>query len=313
MSQKKLAFVFPPFASDYPDDPFSNLTGFDDCFRKYLSRAAEFADPDLITFDICSRPFLDDELKTQYISYIQACALVSWFRNKGVVPAYCSGYSMGIYAALFQSEVISFLDGLVLIRQAYNEIKKVTGKQAFGMCAIIGLNQDDLEQLAKKAKLNVRLAIQNSVCSFSISGPGEDISQLTESAQKEGALSTRVLNVSVPYHSDFLKETATGFTDFVNQMQFRSPKMPIISLIDQEILLEEHALKEEVVRNLFTSLNWYETQLYLQELGVTRFVECGSGKGIVKNARFIEGDAISYTANSFTAFLDTNTDLSKVY
>ncbi|HZX61977.1 MAG TPA: hypothetical protein VFE66_02110, partial [Bacteroidales bacterium] len=204
MSQKKLAFVFPPFASDYPDDPFTNLAGFDACFRKFLSRAAEFADPDLIQFAIPSRTFLEDELKTQYISYIQACSLVSWFREKGVVPAYCSGYSMGIYAALFQSEVISFLDGLVLIRQAYKEIKKVTGKQEYGMCAIIGLNQDDLEQLIHIEKLNLKLAIQNSVCSFSISGKAEDILKLTESAQNEGALSTRVLNVSVPYHSIFL-------------------------------------------------------------------------------------------------------------
>jgi [acyl-carrier-protein] S-malonyltransferase len=304
LSQKKLAFVFPPFASDYPDDPFINLTGFDDCFRKFLSRAAEFADPDLIQFAIPSNTFLDDELKTQYISYIQACSLVSWFREKGVVPAYCSGYSMGIYAALFQSEVISFLDGLVFIRQAYKEIKKITRKKEFGMCVIIGLNLDDLEQLIRKEKLNLKLAIQNSVCSFSISGVAEDILRLMESAQKEGALSMRVLNVSVPYHSDFLKDTAGGFSEFVNQMQFRSSKLPIVSLVDQEILLEEHALKNEVVRNLFTSLNWYKTQLFLQELGVNRFVECGSGKVIVKNARFIEGDAVFYTANSFTVILD---------
>ncbi len=305
MSQKKLAFVFPPFASDYPDDPFINLTGFDDCFRKFLSRAAEFADPDLIQFAIPSRTFLEDELKTQYISYIQACSLVTWFREKGVIPAYCSGYSMGIYAALFQSEVISFLDGLVLIRQAYKEIKKITMKKEFGMCVIIGLNLDDLQQLIRKEKLNLRLAIQNSVCSFSLSGVAEDILRLTESAQKEGALSTRVLNVSVPYHCDFLKDTAAIFSEFVNQIQFRSPKMPIVSLVDQDILLEEHALKDEVVRNLFTSLNWYKTQLYLQELGINRFVECGSGKGIVKNARFIEGDAVFYMANSFPVLLDT--------
>lgn len=304
MSQKKLAFVFPPFASDYPDDPFNNLTGFDDCFRKYLSRAAEFADPDLINFEIPIKTYLDDELKTQYISYIQACSLVSWFRQKEIIPAYCAGYSMGIYAALFQAEVISFLDGLVLIRQAFNEIKKVTKKQDFGMCIIIGLNMDDMNEMISREKLNLKVAIQNSVCSFSISGTAEDILKITEYAQKEGALSTRVLNVSIPYHSFFLQDTETGFTEFVNQMQFRSPKMPIISLVDQEILLEEHALKNEVVRNLFTSLNWYKTQLYLQELGVTRFVECGSGRGIVKNARFIEGDTVTLTANSFTAFLD---------
>ena len=302
MSQKRLAFVFPPFASDYPDDPFNNLDGFEDCFRKFLSHAAEFSDPDLNLFKIPGNTFLDDELKTQYISYIQACALVSWFRERGVIPAYCCGYSMGIYAALYQAEVISFIDGLVLIRQAYKEIRKIMGSDKYGMCAIIGLNQDDLEQLIERDKMNLKLAIRNSVCSFSISGTSEDILRLTTSALSEGALSARLINVSVPYHSEFLKETLPGFTEFVSQIQFRSPKMPIVSLVDQEILLEEDALKQEVIRNLFTSLNWYETQLYLQELGVNRFVECGSGKGIVKNSRFIEGDAVSYTANSFSSF-----------
>jgi [acyl-carrier-protein] S-malonyltransferase len=303
LSQKKLAFVFPPFASDYPAEPFSNLIGFEDFFRKFLSRAAEFADPDLIRFDGTIHPFLDDELKTQYISYIQACSLVSWFREKGVVPGYSAGYSMGIYAALYQAEVISFLDGLVLIRQAYNEIRKVTKDGGFAMCSVIGLNKDDIENLSSQQNIDFEIAIQNSVCSFSISGRSGDLVRFVAAAQEEGAISARLLNITVPYHSSFLNETEDDFGDFIAQMQFRSPKMPIVSLVDQEILLEEHALKQEVIRNLFTPLNWYQTQLFLQELGVNRFVECGSGKGLVKNARFIEGDAISMTANSFSDFL----------
>jgi [acyl-carrier-protein] S-malonyltransferase len=304
LSQKKLAFVFPPFASDYPEDPFSNLSGFNDHFRKFLSRAAEFADPELIRFDYTANPFLEDELKTQYIAYIQACSLISWFREKGIIPGYSAGYSMGIYAALYQSEVISFLDGLVLIRQAYKEIRKVIPDGGYGMCVIIGFNRDDIEELTRKENLDLHIAIQNSVCSFSISGQSEDLVRFTESAQKEGALNTRILKVSIPYHSTFLRDTGTGFSEFIAQMPFRMPKMPIVSLVDQEILLEEDLLKQEVVRNLFTPLNWYQTQLYLQELGVKRFIECGSGKGLVKNARFIEGDAVSMNANSFSSQLN---------
>jgi malonyl CoA-acyl carrier protein transacylase len=304
LSQKKLAFVFPPFASDYPDDPFSNLPGFDAYFRKFLSGAAEFSDPGLIWFDYSTHPFLDDELKTQYISYIQACSLISWFREKGIVPGYCAGYSLGIYAALYQSEVISFTDGLVLIRQAYNEIRKVTQGGNYSMCSIIGLNKDDIEELTRKGNLDLEIAIQNSVCSFSISGRLDDILRIIDLAQNEGAINTRQMNVSVPYHSSFLTETTHGFSEFIARMEFRGSKMPIVSLVDQEILLDEYTLKQEVVRNLFTPLNWYQTQLYLQELGVNRFVECGSGKGLVKNARFIEGDAVSMNANSFFAMLN---------
>lgn len=300
---KKLAFVFPPFASDYPDTPFSNLEGFGEIFRKFIDRAAGFIEPELAQFEIPGRTFLEDELKTQYISYIQACALVSWFKSKHVIPAYSAGYSMGIYAALYQAEAISFLDGLVLIRQAYKEIRKALQGLEAGMCSVIGLNRDDLTGLIGRNALDAEIAIQNSVCSFSISGSASDITRLVQMAQEEGALNTRIFNVTVPYHSQYLRNVESDFREFIAQISFRPPRMPIVSLIDQEILLEEQALKEEVIRNLFTPLNWYETQLYMQELGVSRFVECGSGKGLVKNARFIEGDAVTLTANAFSGSL----------
>jgi len=51
--------------------------------------------------------------------------------------------------------------------------------------------------------------------------------------------------------------------------------------------------------NLFTPLNWYNTQLELAKLGVNVFVECGLGDGLTRNARFIEGDFRFYSALDF--------------
>ena len=56
-------------------------------------------------------------------------------------------------------------------------------------------------------------------------------------------------------------------------------------------------------------MNWYKTQLFLQHHGVSVFIECGIGKGLTKNAKFIEGDAVFLSPDS-RSFLP---DLKKLF
>jgi hypothetical protein len=64
-------------------------------------------------------------------------------------------------------------------------------------------------------------------------------------------------------------------------------------------------LKIEVINNLFTPLNWYKTQIALLQLGVNVFIECGFGNGLVKNAKFIEGNYKFYSAANYLRNLNT--------
>jgi hypothetical protein len=50
-----------------------------------------------------------------------------------------------------------------------------------------------------------------------------------------------------------------------------------------------------VVKNLFTPLNWFRTQSELIKSGINLFIECGMGKNLVKNSKFIEGDYKFYS------------------
>lgn len=297
MPPKRFAFIFPPFANDYPDDPFGSLKGFDAIFSRFLDQAAIIADPELRHFNIRSRNFLDDELRTQYIAYIQGCALSDFFSRKNLVPAYSAGYSMGIYTALFQAGAISFEEGMDLIRFAFEEIKKSIGHLAFTMGSVIGLDREDLLRMIHQSDMQTEITIQNSTCSFILSGYQSDIRRILDDAKTEGALSARELQVTVPYHSRFLMEAAMNFEKKVMKMDFRRADIPIISLIDQGTLREEYSMKEEVVRNLFLPLNWNKTQAYLQQVGINTFVECGPNKALVKNSKFVPGDALFLPAD----------------
>ncbi|MDP4282568.1 MAG: hypothetical protein Q8867_10530, partial [Bacteroidota bacterium] len=168
----------------------------------------------------------------------------------------------------------------------------------FLMGSIIGLTREDILQLKHSSEQKSEITIRNSDCSFILSGYASDIRRILEEAKKEGALSVKELRVTVPYHSCFLTEAARLFEQKVHEMKFNETKTPIISLIDQKMLQEESSLKAELIRNIFLPLNWIKTQIHLQQLGVTAFIECGPNKSLVKNSRFLPGNAVFLAANN---------------
>ena len=294
--EKKTAFIFPAFAHEYPDDLFGGSGDFEHIFYLFLKQASSEVDLDLNNFNSVLNNFLEDEVRTQYITYLYSCSLSKYFKKKGISPCFTAGYSMGIYSSLFHSEVTSFNAGLLLIRSAYHAIKSITGDGNFGMCSVIGLSRKDITELIQSHELEVGITNQNSQYAFVLSGTLKDIMILTDIAKAEGALHTHLLKVMLPYHSTILNETKESFSEFINSIHFNPPSTSIISLIDQRIVYEPEDLKKEVVNNLFTPLNWYKTQLELQNAGVNLFIECGFGNGLVKNARFIDGDFKFYSA-----------------
>ena len=252
MSEKTLAFVFPAFVSEYPDDPVHHLTGFAEYFRKYLHQAAEQVSPELIQFNFRTRTFLDDELKTQFITYIYGCALSSFLKDQGFSSSYCAGYSMGIYTAFFHADVISFQDGLKLISKAFESIRTVTRSIPFSMGTVIGLTRDDVLEILNQTGSRVEITNQNSVCSFVIGGPEEDIRKSLDLAKSEGAISTRVIPVSDPYHTSYINPPGADHRMIMAGINFKDPMVPVVSLIDRKILKEEQSLRDEIIRNLYT-------------------------------------------------------------
>lgn len=300
MQEKKIAFIFPAFVNDYRDDPTEGLPGFSDYLHSFLEKASLAEDSRLIRFHYLHHNFLDHELLTQYISYTLNCSLSEYFSNHKIIPQYCAGYSMGLYAALFHAGSISFEEGLVMIREAHRATGKITNGKQYGMGIVIGLGRSDLEEMILKNFTSVEITNQNSIYSFVLSGNYTEIAGLLEMVRNEGALHTREIRVTVPYHSSYLANAAADFGKAITSIPIRIPSnypwdmrssssSGIISLIDQEILDTPGALRKEVTRNIHTPLNWLNTQLKLQELGVNLFVECGPDSGLIKNARFIEG------------------------
>jgi [acyl-carrier-protein] S-malonyltransferase len=290
LAEHTVAFVFPAFANDYSEHPGSRLHGFSDLFQKHLDTARKTAEPELTGFDFETRNFLDDELLTQFVTYIYSCAASDVLQNSGLKPSCTSGYSMGIYAALYHSGSIDFTDGLRLIRMAYQCILKYTTGKSYSMGTLIGLEKKDILRIMDKTGNDLEITNQNSPYAFVISGAEDQVMRALETAREEGALHTRQLNVRTPYHAGFLRDAANDFAKAVLEIPITTPSVPMVSVINATVLKNAEAVREELTNNLFHHLNWYGTLKTILGMGVKNLIECGPSKGLVKNARFVEGD-----------------------
>lgn len=299
MSDNHLALIFPAFTSDYTDHPARQIPGFESRFESLLQTAADEVDPFLANFKFAERSFLKDELRVQYLTYIYSCAASSSLRALGFSPAMNAGYSMGIYASLYDAGSISFETGLELILLAYESLMQAIRNESYGMGSLIGLSGRDIHHLIDLSDLHIEITNQNASHSFVISGFRNDLTKLMELARDEGALHTRDLEVTIPYHSGFLKDGAMHFAGEIGHLEIKKPGTQMISLIDQTFLSSPSIIRQELINNLFYPLNWLRTQHAMLEHDISVFIECGASKGLVRNAKFMDGNFRYYSLNSF--------------
>jgi [acyl-carrier-protein] S-malonyltransferase len=272
-----------------------------------LALASDILKVDLTGFDFRENDFLDDELKSQYISYIFSCSMANILKSREVRPAFVSGYSMGIYAALFYIGSVTFKDGLLMVKRAWEKISEVTAGGKYGMGMIVGLSEADILDLLH-GSMDVRICNQNNIHTFIISGNHDAVLGVLSSAKAEGALRANLLPVSKPYHSDFIAGAVPGFTEIIGKFKFRDPAYKYISNISQEIITASDGLRKEVINNLYSRMNWFNAMNFLLSLGADVFFECGTGDGLTRNFRFIEGNFKSFSVSNLDDFLKTVSD-----
>ncbi len=288
LSGQRLAFIFPAFSGHYENHPGTDIPGFSERFGEYL-QAASPVEPRLTLFDFRENAFLEDELLTQYVTFVYSCAMSSLLRGAGIFPAFAAGYSMGIYSALCESGAISYRTGLIMIREAYRSMEETLDGRNYGMGAVIGLERSDIAMLLDKHGLEAAITNQNAAHAFVVTGKRGAVLRLLSLAAEEGALHTRELGVTIPYHSYHLEPASRSLAGKLEAMEISRPEFPILSLVDQTELSTETMIRSEVIRNLYRSLNWAQSMQYLVESGITGFIECGPGTGLSRNARFAEG------------------------
>jgi [acyl-carrier-protein] S-malonyltransferase len=301
MSQKT-AHLFPAFVPEYLGIE-SSVIGHHILMQK-LEKASEVVGRDITDFDISNHNYLDAPLASQYITYVMSCCVSDMLHNNRKFPDFVSAFSMGIYAALYHCKAISFETGLQMIVNAYNHIEKHMPDEKMGMCVIGGLSQDDVQGIMRSYVDKVNIINQNSEFSFILSGHHHALLRIIDNAKADGALQTRLLPVTHPYHSSILKNAAEDFARDIKEMRFSESIFPIVSAMNQKIINSKEEIISELIKNLYQPFQWWKTFDFLLASGVNVFIECGAGESLYKVGKFIPGEFELYNLKKMSRYIN---------
>ena len=276
----KFAFVFPGQGSQ----AVGMLNGFADnaVVQETVSEASEALGFDLGKL-IADGPKeeLDLTTNTQPVMLTSSVAFYrAWIAAGGTVPEVIAGHSLGEFSALVAAGVIPFKDAVKLVRFRAQAMQEAVPVGVGGMAAIIGLDSTALKQACQEAAQDevVEPANFNSPTQIVIAGHKTALARACEAAKAKGAKRALMLPVSAPFHSSLLKPASDRLAEYMADLTFSVPQIPLINNVDVAILNDPQAIKDALVRQAASPVRWVETIEKMAGMGITHIVECGPGK-----------------------------------
>jgi [acyl-carrier-protein] S-malonyltransferase len=99
-----------------------------------------------------------------------------------------------------------------------------------------------------------------------------------EAAKAKGAKRALILPVSVPSHCALMKPAAEKLAAYLADVKIGAPKMPVLHNADVAAYSDASAIKDALVRQLYSPVRWVETVQAIAAQGVAHAAECGPGK-----------------------------------
>ncbi len=209
-----------------------------------------------------------------------------------------AGHSMGEYTALVATGVISYADGLKLVRERGRLMKQV-GEQTPGMmAAILGLDEKQVAEVCADCQRKgglVQVANDNCPGQIVISGDKSGMDCAMAALQEAGARKVVPLAVSIASHSPLMKPAVKGLSAAANAATMIAPVVPIIGNTTAKPLIDAEAIRAELADQLTSPVRWTESLQFMLGEGITDFVEIGSGQILVGLVRRTDRKAGRYS------------------
>ncbi len=276
----KPAFVFPGQGSQYVGMGKSAAEAYP-AAAEIFARADEILHTKLSA--VCwegPEVDLNQTYNTQSAIFVTSVAVLEALRAAGyaATPNFVAGHSLGEYVAYVVAGVLSFEDGLRLVRERGRLMAKAGSENPGKMAAILKLSDEQVADICRQASVDVgwvQIANLNSPGQVIISGSSAGIDRAIELAKAAGARRAQELAVSIAAHSTLMESVNAEFAKAVESTPLHSPQIAIVGNISAQPLTTLADIKLEMVGQLTHSVQWTQSVQYMIAQGVTRFVEIG--------------------------------------
>ena len=198
---------------------------------------------------------------TQPAIFLHSVILFQLLKNK-LTPNCVGGHSLGEFSALVSAGYIDFEDGLILVKKRAEAMQKACIKNPSTMAAIIGLENNQVENICKEIKEIVVPANYNCPGQLVISGSFEGIDIACQKLTESGARRALKLQVGGAFHSPLMKPAKEELEIAINETTFNKGLYPIYQNVNASAVTSTDKIKENLIKQLTAPVKW--TQIMQQ-------------------------------------------------
>ena len=271
------AYVFPGQGAQFPgmgQDLFESSTVAQARFKQ-----AE----DILGFDIASVMFegTPEQLKetkvTQPAIFLHSVILAECLED-AFEPSMVAGHSLGEFSALVAAGSLSFGDGLRLVSARANAMQEACERQASTMAAVLGLDNDVVEQICKATEGTVVAANYNCPGQLVVSGEVPAVEAACEAFTEAGARRAILLPVGGAFHSPLMEPAREKLAKAIADADIQPPRCPIYQNVSAEPTSDPELIRTQLVAQLTAPVRWTQTMEAMMADGASEMIEVGPGK-----------------------------------
>ncbi|MCX6280966.1 MAG: ACP S-malonyltransferase [Bacteroidetes bacterium] len=222
----------------------------------------------------------DEDLKqtrvTQPAIFLHSVILASTL-GETFKPDMVAGHSLGEFSALVANKVLSFEDGLRLVFARAQAMQKACEKEPSTMAAILGLEDQKVEEICRSIDEIVVPANYNSPGQLVISGSIKGIEIACEKLKAAGARRALPLKVGGAFHSPLMEPARVELAEAINSTVFHEPICPIYQNATASRVTDPLKIKENLIAQLTAPVLWTQLVQRMIADGATHFIEVGPG------------------------------------
>ena len=195
-------------------------------------------------------------------------------------PEVMAGHSLGEYSALVCAGVLDFQDAVKLVELRGKLMQQAVPEGMGAMYAIIGLDNDAIINACKQAEQGevVSAVNFNSPGQVVIAGAKAAVERAAALCKEAGAKRALPLAVSVPSHCALMKPAADQLSVSLESITLKAPVVAVLNNVDVKAETDAVAIRNALVRQLYSPVRWTETVEKMAQNGVEVLVEVGPGK-----------------------------------
>ncbi|MBT7896464.1 MAG: ACP S-malonyltransferase [Flavobacteriales bacterium] len=271
------AFIFPGQGAQFAgmgSELFNKSTEARKMFEKANS-ILEYKITDIMFGD--DSEALKETNVTQPAIFLHSVILAQLFKKR-LNPDVIGGHSLGEFSALVSGGYIDFEDGLLLVKKRANAMHKACLKNPSTMAAIIGLDNNKVENICSQINEIVVPANYNCPGQLVISGSFEGIDIACQKLIGIGARRALKLQVGGAFHSPLMEPAKKELELAINETKFKNGYYPIYQNVTATAMTSPENIKENLVKQLTAPVKWTQIMENMLKDGVTEVVEVGPGK-----------------------------------